>query len=101
MSTEVLRASLSPAAGEQLDLLAPQHTAVPYPLKRLWGLDSSVDGSGWWAWRCTCGRDVGAEKRCAYSGEASALEMAWHHMHDREPWAHPLSGQPPMPGGGR
>ncbi len=60
--------------------LPPAHTAVPYPLARLWGLDKSVDGSGWWAWKCTCGRDVGAEQRAAYSSKTDAQQMADHHM---------------------
>lgn len=85
----------------QLDLLAPQHVAEPYRLERLWGLDPSVPDHGWWAWRCTCGRDPGAEKRCAYGGEKPALEMAWWHMRDREPWVHPMTEKPPTPGGAR
>ena len=80
----------------QLDLLPQLHVATPYPLARLWGLDKSVDGTGWWAWRCTCGRDVGTEQRAAWSHEASALRMAWHHVRDAEPWANPLPG-PPVP----
>ena len=78
----------------QLELPLRQHTATPYRLDRLWGLDKSVDGSGWWAWRGTCGRDVGAEQRAAYGGEASALRMAWWQMHDLEPWENPLPGPP-------
>jgi hypothetical protein len=81
----------------QLELLPRQHIATPYPLERLWGLDKATGGTGWWAWRCTCGRDVGAERKCAYGCEASALRMAWWHMRDREPWANPLPG-PPVPG---
>lgn len=81
-------------AVEQLDLLAPRHVTEVYTLDRLWGLDSSVKQSReWWAWRCICGRDVGAERRCAYSGELSAAQMAWYHRRDSEPWI-PL---PPMP----
>lgn len=98
MTAEVLRESLPPI---QLELELRQHIAVPYKLARLWGLDSSVKQAGdWWAWRCACGRDVGAERRCAYSGENPALRQAWWHMRDLEPWANPLPG-PPIPGGAR
>lgn len=79
-------------AAVQLELRA--HVAEPYELARLWGLDSSVDGSGWWAWRCTCGRDVGAERRAAYSDPVGACRMAWWHMRDHEPWANSLPGPP-------
>lgn len=75
-----------------LDFLPRQHAATAYPLARLWGLDRGTDGSGWWAWRCTCGRDVGAERRAAYSGQPAADRMAWWHEHDAEPWAALLSG---------
>lgn len=62
----------------QLALLAT-HETIAYRLERLWGVDRSVPSGGWWAWRCTCGRDVGAERRAAYSHEGSAERMAAHH----------------------
>lgn len=76
---------------EQLDLLPRLHETEAYPLARLWGVDRSVTcARPWWAWRCTCGRDVGAERRAAYSGRAGAEEMAGWHRRDREPWHNPI-----------
>lgn len=48
----------------------------------------------WWAYRCTCGHDVGLNRRALYSHESSAERMAWHHRHDLEPWLNPLPGPP-------
>jgi hypothetical protein len=71
----------------QLDLLALlDHRTEVYRLDHLWGTDRSTWHIGpWWAWRCSCGRDVGAEQRAAYGWEAGAEEMAAAHR-DREGW---------------
>lgn len=79
----------------QLDLFAAEHETQVYKLDRLWDLDRSIVQAGdWWAWRCACGRDVGAEHRAAYSGPIAAERMAWHHKRKHEPWNNPLPGPP-------
>jgi hypothetical protein len=72
----------------QLDLFAPaEHVVQVYVLpKGLWGVDKAIKQQPWWAWRCSCGRDVGAEQRCAYSGRAGAEQMAEHHARDSAFW---------------
>lgn len=86
---------MNAATVSQLELLPAEHVTTVYRLARLWGVDRSVTSAHvWWAWRCTCGRDVGAEQRCAYSGEVSAARMAWWHRRDAEPWFAPLPGPP-------
>jgi hypothetical protein len=65
----------------QLDLFAPaSHVTEVYILpKGLWGVDKSVKQQPWWAWRCSCGRDVGAEQRAAAAWRAGAEDMARRH----------------------
>lgn len=72
----------------QLDLFAPaEHVTEVYLLpKGLWGVDKAIKQPPWWAWRCSCGRDVGAECRAAYSDETDAERMAEHHRCDSAPW---------------
>lgn len=68
----------------QLDLFELlDHRTEVYQLDHLWDSDRSTWHIPWWAWRCSCGRDVGAERRAAYGWPAGAEEMAGHHRRDK------------------
>jgi hypothetical protein len=60
------------ALAGQLELLPLTHETEVYPC------------GSWWAWRCTCGRDPGAEGLARWSHEDLAARMAGHHRGD---WA--------------
>lgn len=78
----------------QLDLLPAEHQTTVYRLDLVKGQKFVDPALPWYAWRCSCGRDVGAEHRCAYSGPVSAERMAWWHRRNSEPWNNPLPGPP-------
>lgn len=74
-------------AGAQLALLPLVHDTAVYQLDKLWGITATdAAGIAWYSWRCTCGRDPGAERRAAFSHPAGAEQMAAHHRHDWAPW---------------
>jgi len=75
----------------QQPLLVPEHITETFHLTtkhdRYWHVLATSKKNTWWTWRCSCGRDMAAETRAAFSHEGAAEEMAWWHRYEKEPWA--------------